>query len=1140
MNMVDDNDDNDDLESGSGPGPGIGHGPDLDLVTDPDPDLDPDPQPAPEPASKKRRSGSRKNILDRRPKRRRKGAERATCNNSLGRQGVSKLPTSVETIVEPNQSLKTQSKKDARFSEVKLNEINNNAFNLKSNGTNRTSEAAQRNKSRAGESIAKAVSLAGINDEQRALALYTAMMRPEMLAIAKAAGFDPLVNVHRYNCTQISKVLARSLDTPKRQGRPNNDRQTFAGAAIAALVPSPSKKRNPAAPSMRQQAESLNLPWTTARRKMRKGEGARGVTKSDKHAKYLLAPTRKIVRKLTKELIILVQKWICDHPMVANSPIANDTLLVFDEQTQKKSTRVGKLLLQIPLRELHNNLVEASEKNEIPGLLHDGRCVVSDTALRNILPKNLRRATQRHKQMCGCETCLQPRSQQECLNRWRERWLRSLAREAKEELDTEVKALKQKRYDTYKSLVKPGGNTWHERPHHAVKEIMCQVVDVVDHHKFACVLRQCKLCPPFPVPLEEKDESDDAPTITFHQYEHTTKCTKHGLLPLASKTCERCELLEEGVCKKKGKIATRKELTLLTRPIGEFIVQYYLPGLEKLAYHLPHVKILSKRVGQCAAMRYETFKKEPGWFMVRRDYAERLLAEFDLEVQSTHFGNHRSLSMEGSAVEFFPANDQEKIRNGETTTQTSGPILESHSHFSDGQRQDAATTYEHTETLISNLKARHILLRGCVQFLDTDGCCKQYRCGNSIYLNSLLSSEHGITIDHAVNAPGHGKDIVDGLNATDKNFLKKKMCLIGTPGAQETKQRMEAAAMVNGASKSLAEECIRLCNDEERVCGLKGGAKNAKREMNARLKRRHYHLHSPEAARFVDLKMRVAGLPSGRYKGIGAMYNIRTDPELGLGTAAVRRIPCCCEACVTQLKKPWRPGTPAKEQERYEQNRNCQWWSIFEGENDWNIIKCVPGKEANPEQIEETQDVVLEGLATMMAETVEVGGNGAFLADDDRYDGYYIVRWTSSPYTLQEDLLLEEFVPPIRIEAGELVCDAVYWETLPRAKHWWYPKGETDTVTVRMQQVVASNLRLDEISTTNKLPNTCRKREATSVGARRISNHDHDEILDEIARRDALEYEEEEPEEEEIIQQEEEDEESEEENEEGSLDSEPE
>ena len=79
------------------------------------------------------------------------------------------------------------------------------------------------------------------------------------------------------------------------------------------------------------------------------GKKTRGVTKSDRSAKYLTVPKKKCVRKLTKELISLVQKWICEHPMVANSPIANDTLLVFDEETQKKTKRVGKLLLQISL-----------------------------------------------------------------------------------------------------------------------------------------------------------------------------------------------------------------------------------------------------------------------------------------------------------------------------------------------------------------------------------------------------------------------------------------------------------------------------------------------------------------------------------------------------------------------------------------------------------------------------------------------------------------------------------------------------------------------------------------------------------------------------------------------------------------------
>lgn len=37
-------------------------------------------------------------------------------------------------------------------------------------------------------------------------------------------------------------------------------------------------------------------------------------------------------------------------------------------------------------------------------------------------------------------------------------------------------------------------------------------------------------------------------------------------------------------------------------------------------------------------------------------------------------------------------------------------------------------------------------------------------------LLSVLSYAFGISIDRAIGAPGHGKDIVDGLNAQDKVF----------------------------------------------------------------------------------------------------------------------------------------------------------------------------------------------------------------------------------------------------------------------------------------------------------------------------------------------------------------------------------
>ena len=37
----------------------------------------------------------------------------------------------------------------------------------------------------------------------------------------------------------------------------------------------------------------------------------------------------------------------------------------------------------------------------------------------------------------------------------------------------------------------------------------------------------------------------------------------------------------------------------------------------------------------------------------------------------------------------------------------------------------------------------------------------------------MVASHFGIVIDRTIGAPGHGKDVVDGLNAHDKRFLKE-------------------------------------------------------------------------------------------------------------------------------------------------------------------------------------------------------------------------------------------------------------------------------------------------------------------------------------------------------------------------------
>ena len=55
---------------------------------------------------------------------------------------------------------------------------------------------------------------------------------------------------------------------------------------------------------------------------------------------------------------------------------------------------------------------------------------------------------------------------------------------------------------------------------------------------------------------------------------------------------------------------------------------------------------------------------------------------------------------------------------------------------------------------------------------DTNGCAKKYRCELDIYLMTVLSYSYGIIMDRAINAPVHGNNVVDGINATDKLYLK--------------------------------------------------------------------------------------------------------------------------------------------------------------------------------------------------------------------------------------------------------------------------------------------------------------------------------------------------------------------------------
>ena len=53
-----------------------------------------------------------------------------------------------------------------------------------------------------------------------------------------------------------------------------------------------------------------------------------------------------------------------------------------------------------------------------------------------------------------------------------------------------------------------------------------------------------------------------------------------------------------------------------------------------------------------------------------------------------------------------------------------------------------------------------------------------------MYLLSILAKKDSTRIERIIGAPGHGKNYVDGINAVNKQYLKKIMILIKTPNEE--------------------------------------------------------------------------------------------------------------------------------------------------------------------------------------------------------------------------------------------------------------------------------------------------------------------------------------------------------------------
>ena len=254
----------------------------------------------------------------------------------------------------------------------------------------------------------------------------------------------------------------------------------------------------------------------------------------------------------------------------------------------------------------------------------------------------------------------------------------------------------------------------------------------------------------------------------------------------------------------------------------------------------------------------------------------------------------------------------------------------------------------------------------------------------------------------------------------------------------------------------------------------------------------------------LPVKMTAKGFPSDLPRsGIGSYYCYMADFELALRIAS-RRFYCGCKGCEERLSRqiaerytgPW---------------KECKFWEVFKideerGWNDVSILEFEPGKGCDEEELKDTLAVSLNDLGHQLALSIVEGGYGAYSVDG-KLD-YYIVKWAGTPRQVEKDEVIRVDRKDVQLFAGEWVCDGIWLNHVPRAKNWYFVGNKK--VTVRLKGLLHADLDMMPISADNPLPRINRrvKEQVLPLNPIKVSDYDHDYMMDEAHRREDFDFEE--------------------------------
>jgi hypothetical protein len=184
----------------------------------------------------------------------------------------------------------------------------------------------------------------------------------------------------------------KTTNDTKKKGGATDDVRSYEQSLYSAMAESPvSSNCTGSVPSITSRARLFpHIPRTTVVGGMKRGKCHRKNMRDNK-VSFSRVLKRLGRTKVSVQLEEAFLKWLDNHNMVIQSPLAADTLLVSDPENPGTRKRMNKILLQIPVRELHNGLLSTDPLIGLPGVRDcSGNILISDTKLRSMLPKHLR------------------------------------------------------------------------------------------------------------------------------------------------------------------------------------------------------------------------------------------------------------------------------------------------------------------------------------------------------------------------------------------------------------------------------------------------------------------------------------------------------------------------------------------------------------------------------------------------------------------------------------------------------------------------------------------------------------------------------------------------------------------------------